>query len=325
MLIEKQHPHNKSLTVCTLGKPNTGKSSLINNFLGFDLSIVSSKPQTTRNRFSCVTVIDRTEIVFVDSPGLHKSSWEINLRMNQEALFASQGADLNLIFVDQTAADLKKEIDELILLIPENLGQSWLVFSKNDLIERTSEELQDAFNYACEKIANLQKYFSISSKSQDNIHLLTAALCEQAPSHPHLYPNGDVSNKNVRFFAAEYIREQLFKKLRDEIPYECAVIIEEFKDTARSQEENPKGVVAQISAAILVNRPSQRAIVVGSGGSVIKEIGSKARAKIEALMGGQIMLKLHVKVLSKWFNNNFVLEELGLPRAPKSHRVWRKK
>ena len=136
-----------------------------------------------------------------------------------------------------------------------------------------------------------------------------------------MYPYGDVSNKNLRFFSAEYIREQAFRILKDEVPYELAVVIDDYKDV-----KDPKSpVISRISASILVNRPSQRAIVVGSKGSVIKKIGTNARKKIEALVGGKVHLNLHVKVSGKWFKNNFVLEELGLPRVQGSRRVWRKR
>jgi len=124
----------------------------------------------------------------------------------------------------------------------------------------------------------------------------------------------------MRFFVAEYIREQVFYLFKDEVPYEIAVVIDSFKEL---DPHVANGIVAEISASIIVNRPSQRAIVIGAGGKMIKEIGTRARKKIEELIGGKVFLNLHVKVLPKWFNNNLVLEGLGLPRAKLSHRVWR--
>lgn len=322
MLIENQHPHNRSIVASVLGRPNAGKSSMINQMLGYDLSIVSSKPQTTRNRFHCVINVDRTEIVFVDSPGVHKSGQEINIRMNNEASIASEGADVNLILLDLTAGNLEREFKDFIELMPKSLGKAWVVFTKSDLKAVTPAFLDAEFAKFKIILPTLEKYFVISSKSGENIHDLTGALVDASTNSPHLYPNGDVSNKNMRFFVSEYIREQMFRLLQEEVPYETAVVVEEYKDVDPDQDS---AVIARIAATILVNRPSQRAIVVGTQGKNIKEIGSKARAKIEALLGGQVMLNLHVKVTEKWFKNNMILEELGLSRSEKSHRVWRKR
>ena len=173
-----------------------------------------------------------------------------------------------------------------------------------------------------ELIPTCEKFFVISGKEGDNVHLLTGELCDAAEPGPHLYPDGSVSNKNERFFASEYIREQAFNTLKDELPYELAVVIDEYYDSKKTAQGS---VDTKISATILVNRPSQRAIVVGRQGSVIKEIGTNARMKIESMVGGKVHLNLHVKVSPKWFRNNFVLDEIGLPRTQKSNRVWRKK
>jgi len=322
MLIEDQNPHNKNLMASVLGKPNAGKSTLINELLGFDLSIVTSKPQTTRNHFKCIFTVDECEIVLVDTPGVHKSNQEINKRMNGQAEFGSDGVDLNLLLLDLTEKNPLKDCQDFVETFKGNLTETWIVFTKNDLAKVGDKLCDELFAQIKEMIPSTDRYFKISSKAGDNIHLLTAALCDRAKPGPHHFPNGDVSNKNQRFFATEYIREQAFNILNDEVPYEIAVVIEEFKDAY------DKGDVkrdAQISASILVNRPSQRAIVVGSKGSNIKKIGTNARKKIEAMVGATVHLNLHVKVSPKWFKNNFVLDEIGLPRTQDSNRVWRKK
>lgn len=322
MLIEDQNPHNKSIVVALLGKPNAGKSSLINELLGFDLSIVTSKPQTTRNQFKCVVTIDHTEVVLVDTPGVHRSNQEINKRMNGQARFASEGVDLNLLLIDLNEKNIIKECQEFIKNFSGTLNKTWIVFTKNDLANVRDEVAQELFIGIQKLIPSADKFFKISSTSGENIHLLTASLCDEAIPGPHLFPNGDVSNKNQRFFATEYIREQAFNILSDELPYEVAVVIDEFKDSYKNADIKRD---AQISASILVNRPSQRAIVVGAKGSVIKKIGTNARKKIEQMMGEKVHLNLHVKVSPKWFKNNFVLDEIGLPRTQDSNRVWRKK
>ncbi|OIQ17885.1 MAG: GTPase Era [Bacteriovorax sp. MedPE-SWde] len=322
MLLEDQHPDNKSIMVAVLGAPNVGKSSLVNYLLGMDLSIVTNKPQTTRNRFHAVLTIDRTEIVLVDTPGLHKSSQELNKRINQQAREGVDGADLNLLLIDLTKDVLQQFVD-FKENIDKELGRTWVVFTKSDRVEAASElPLSMVMEKAKLIMPNLEKHFLTSSKSGYNVHLLTGDICDEAIPGPHFYDRGAISNKPERFFATEYIREQAFALLKDELPYELAVVIDEYKDIKPKPGEDG---ASHISASILVNRPSQRAIVVGSKGSIIKEIGTRARKKISAMTDNKVHLNLHVKVSPKWFKNNFILEELGLPRAQDSARVWRNK
>ncbi len=321
MLIEHQNLHNRSLTVAVLGAPNVGKSSLINNLLGMDLSVVTHLPQTTRNKIKCIFTIDHSEIILVDTPGVHRSSKEINLRYNQQAREGTNGADLNLLLIDITK-DLLAQIKDFKETFEIELGPTWMLFSKADLLPGYSEiPFEKVFNFGKELLPSLEKYFVISAKEGENIHLLNGALADKAIPGPHLFPGGEISDKPERFFACEYIREQAFLLLKDEVPYEIAVTIDEYKDL---QDKNKKSKMASmISATIHVNRPSQRAIAVGTQGRMIKEIGTRARRKIEAMVGGQVQLNLHVKVSPHWFKNNFILEEIGIPRAPDSHRVWR--
>lgn len=320
MLIEHQHPHNKSIMIAVLGKPNVGKSSFVNHLMGFDLSIVSNKPQTTRNHFHCAFTIDRTEVVLVDTPGVHSTAQELNKRMNGQAQMGAEGVDLNFVLVDLTT-DVVAEFKDFLKNFEAPLSRTWIIFTKADLVKKEELALAPALVKLQELCPSIEKHFVISSKDGHNIHELTGAIQDASQSAPHLYPGGDASNMNERFFVTEYIREQAFRLLNEELPYEIAVIIDEYKDLG-AKNETPE---AHISASILVNRPSQRAIVVGRSGSVIKEIGINARKKIEAMTGGKVHLNLHVKVSPKWFNNNFVLDEIGLPRTQKSARVWRKK
>jgi GTP-binding protein Era len=322
MLFENQHPHNKAIMIAVLGKPNVGKSSFINHLLGFDLSIVSSKPQTTRNNFHCALTIDRTEVVFVDTPGVHSTSQELNKRMNGQAQMGAEGVDINFVLVDLTL-DMISEFKDFLKNFDAPLGRTWIIFTKADLVNKDQLNLASSLVKLQELCPSVERHFVISSKDGHNIHELTGAIQDAALSSPHLYPGGDASNMNERFFVTEYIREQAFRLLQEELPYEIAVVIDEYKDVRKKDE----GAIpeAHISASILVNRPSQRAIVVGRGGSIIKEIGVTARKKIEAMTGGKVHLNLHVKVSPKWMNNNFVLDEIGLPRTQKSARIWRKK
>lgn len=322
MLIENQHPHNRSVMVAVLGAPNAGKSSLINCLMGTELSVVTHLPQTTRNKIKCITCIDRTEIIFVDTPGVHKSSAELNKRLNQQAKEGVMGADVNWLLVDLTK-DIFGQIRQFQEIFDVELKETWLIFTKSDCLETPEKlPLEEVFARAQEIIPALTRYFLVSAKTQDNVHVLTGAIVDRAPEGPHLFPDGDISDKNERFFAAEYIREQAFLLLKEELPYEVAVTIDDYRDF-RGKDKSKLDCL--ISATIHVNRPSQRAIVVGSKGSMIREIGTRARKKIEAMVGGQVHLNLHAKVSPRWFKNNFILEEIGLPRALDSRRVWHKK
>lgn len=320
MLITHQHPHNKSLTIAVIGKPNVGKSTFINKVMGQDYSIVTHKPQTTRNHFQLIAVRDKTEFIFIDTPGIHKSNQEINLRINQQAKEGADGADINLLLVD-ISKPIFNQIETIKSELPESLGETWILFTKTDLVEG-GEELP--FSEVFEKIQSFlpssKAYFKISAKEGRGIEELLEKLDERAPNSPHLYPGGDLSNKNERFFVSEYIREQLFFRLNEELPYETAVLVDSFYDYRDNEESK---LAAKIAATILVNRPGQRAIVIGKGGENIKMIGIEARKKIEELVGGKVVLNLHVKVSPKWFKKNLILEDLGLPRATMSHRVWR--
>lgn len=322
MLLENQHPHNKAIMIAVLGKPNVGKSSFINHLIGFDLSIVSNKPQTTRNQFHCAFTIDRTEVVLVDTPGVHATAQELNKRMNGQAQMGSEGVDINFVLIDLTQ-DVLMEFKDFLKNFDAPLSRTWILFTKADLVNKDGLNLTAQLVKMQELCPSIEKHFIISSKDGHNIHQLTGAIVDAAQNAPHLYPGGDASNMNERFFVTEYIREQAFRLLKEELPYEIAVIIDEYKDIRNKDEmASPE---AHISASILVNRPSQRAIVVGRSGSIIKEIGMNARKKIEAMIGGKVHLNLHVKVSPKWFSNNYVLDEIGLPRTQKSSRVWRKK
>ncbi len=330
MLLTDQHPHNKSIMVSVLGAPNVGKSSMINYLVGMDLSVVTHRPQTTRNKFHCVFTVDQTEVVLVDTPGVHRSNAELNKRLNEQAREGIEGADLNLLLLD-LSRDLLPQVQDFIDLLElkeKSLGPTWVIFSKSDRIENAENlPLQEIFDRIQEVITSAERFMVISAKEGTNMHNLTGAICDRAQPGPHLYLDGSVSDKNERFFASEYIREQAFELLKEEIPYEVAVVVEEFKDvTDKKDKTKKKGErESHISASILVNRPSQRAIVVGSKGAMIKEIGIRSRKKIEAMTGGPVHLNLHVKVSPKWFKNNYVLEELGLPRAHNSARVWKNK
>lgn len=316
MLFEHQHPHNKSLTVSVIGPPNVGKSTLINCYMGMDFSIVTSRPQTTRNRFQCVALIDHTELIFVDTPGVHLSNQEINIRMNGQARDSLSGADLNILILD-LSLDVRRQWEVMLKYLPESWAKTWVVFNKADRVQdpKEREKIPHFYEELKSKIPLLEQYFVLSAKDEGNVYQLTGALLDEAPSRPHRFKDGNLSNKSERFFITEYIRKEAFEILQQEVPYELAVQVDEFKT---------EGDDVRVAATLLVNRPSQRAIVVGSKGANIKTIGTEARRRIEDLLEMRVHLKLHVKVVPGWFNKNNILESLGLPRTIESKRVWRR-
>ncbi len=313
-----------SITVAVLGSPNVGKSSLINCLIGTDLSAVCHKPQMTRNAYHCIFTIDHNEIILVDTPGLYKSNQEFHKRLNQQAVDGTQEADIDLILIDLTR-DIIKQFSDIRELHKKKFNKSWVVFTKSDKISPLENSLLDKTISVAKKILPEidGTYFTVSSHTGDSIHKLTGAICDEAKVGPHLYKD-EISNKNERFFVSEYIREQIFELLKEEVPYECAVMVEDFEDL-RERNFHSEAFAGHISAVILVNRPSQRSILIGSGGQMVKEIGIRSRKKIESMLGGKVYLRLHVKIAQGWFKNNRILEELGLPRAENSNRVWRKR
>lgn len=319
MLFEHQYPHNRSLVIAVVGSSNVGKSTLINSYMGMDLSIVTNRPHTTRHQLKCVAMIDHTELIFIDTPGVHLSHQELSKRMNGQARTAFQRADLNLLLLDLTS-DLLAQYQTLSQYFTGPWQKTWLVFNKMDqvqdpLLRAKIPLLYERFQ---QWIPEVEKYFMISAEQEENIHKLTAALLDEAPNRPHQFPGGEVSNRSERFFAMEYIREAAFEILREEVPYELAVQIDEYKQVREGE-----AALRMISATIIVNRPSQRAIVIGAKGANIKEVGTNARKKIEKMTEERVFLNLHVKVTSKWFTNNKILESLGLPRVKESKRLWK--
>lgn len=242
-------------------------------------------------------------------PGFFETiSLELNLRMKGE-IDKNLKENFFLLLIDSSRYELKYLIPFLKDL---HLKKTWIIFTKKDLnenflAENAFQELKTTFpNLHLEKF-----FFNFTYEElRKELFLLTE-------SRHHVYPHGDLSDKNIRFFAAEFIREAAIENLRDEVPFETTVLIEDFKEAL-------DGKIAHIHASIVVNRPGQKTILIGKNGDLIKNIGIKARKKIEELVGGQVFLGLHVKVTPKWFKNNRLLEELGLFRTKESVRVWRK-
>jgi GTP-binding protein Era len=303
----------KSGFVAIAGRPNAGKSTLLNHILGSELSIVSPKAQTTREKVLGILTEKEGQIVFIDTPGIHKArEGGINAYMVQQAKEALEGASLIWYLVDPRS---KLEAEAVVLeLIAQADCPVFLLWNKSDLSralkEEATEGLREAILARAEELkVRIVEAFPLSGLRGLGIDALMGATWERLEEGPLYYEDPDqLSDRPLRFFVAEKIREQLFKQLGDEVPYSCAVEVLSFDESSRP---------LRIEAVIYVERESQKGMVVGAGGSKIKTIGQAARKGIEEFLGGgSIFLGLRVKLLKDWTRDAEALRRLGynLPR-----------
>ncbi len=285
--------------VAIVGKPNVGKSTLLNYLMGQKLSITSRKPQTTRHRLLGIKTGRNTQIIFVDTPGVHSGQDKaINRYMNKTVQSVIRDVDLILFVVDRMKWD---DVDELVL---QQLKQGdtpvFLLINKVDLIE----DKRMLLPYIDELKARLpfKEIFPLSALKEHNIENLEATITRYLPEGDFYYPEDQLTDRNARFLAAEFIREKITRQIGDELPYEVTVEIEEFRQDAN---------VAHISALILVEKSGQKRIIIGDSGSRLKLIGTDARKDIENLVGCKVMLNLWVKVKSGWSDDERALKSLG--------------
>ena len=287
--------------VALVGRPNVGKSTLLNFLLEQKLSITSRKPQTTRQQVLGVKTVAEDQMIFVDTPGLHRNEPKaINKAMNRSATSAMSDVDLVLFLIDRgkwTAED-NWILDKLVSVsVPVAL-----VINKVDLLDDTKSLLPEL--EGLQSRANFAGIFPISALRQKNLDALESFVREQLPEGHHLFPEGQITKRTERFLAAELIREKIIRQLGDELPHTSAVEIETFQTDERS--------VLHISAIIFVERDGQKRIVIGTGGSRLRSIGSEARKDMEKAFDTKVMLKLWVKVKSGWSDDIRALRSLGL-------------
>lgn len=298
----------KSGFVAIAGRPNAGKSTLMNRVLGSELSIVTRKAQTTRERVLGILTESRGQIVFVDTPGIHRAkTGGINAYMMAEAREALLGTACVWYIVDPASA-VKHEL--LVLdLLKQAAGSETPIFlllnkidikSASERIDPLLSELSEEMKKRGLKIAG---EFRISAQKGKGVDELLAQTWELMPEGPLHYPDEEqISDRPMRFFVAEKIREQLFLQLGEELPYSCAVSIEKYDESQK---------IPHIDAVIYVERDSQKGMVVGKGGSKIKAIGQEARRTVEEFVGGKVFLGLQVKVLKDWTKNAEALKRMG--------------
>jgi GTP-binding protein Era len=285
--------------VTIVGRPNVGKSTLLNRLVGQKVAIVTEKPQTTRNRILAVANTPQAQMVFYDTPGIHKPKHEMNRRMVDLAIRSLKNVDLALLLVDVT--EPFGGGDEFVLeRVREAKVPVVLALNKIDRL-RKPEILPLIDDYR--KRHEFLDIVPISAQSGENVDALVSVLERRLPEGEPLYPAETLTDLPERFFVAEIVREKILEATREEIPYATAVVID-------SWEEGEK--LTRIEASILVERESQKGIVVGKGGSMLKGIGTAARRDIEAFLGTRVFLGLHVRVSSEWRENERFLTELGI-------------
>ncbi|GIV59667.1 MAG: GTPase Era [Rhodothermaceae bacterium] len=286
---------HRSGYVAIIGKPNVGKSTLLNALLGRKLAIVTPKPQTTRHRILGIRSDERAQIIFLDTPGIIKPRYRLQEAMMRDVAGAIRDADLLLFMADAT----RDRPDTFSL---EHLGDrpALLVLNKMDLI-RQEEALPLVKAYT--ELRSFEEVIPISALQGTNLDRLLEAIIARLPVGPPFYPRDMLSEHPERFFIAEIIREKIFQQYRDEIPYSTQVNIVTYQ-------ERPEGKDF-IDAEIVVERDTQKAILIGKGGRALKRVGQAAREDIEAFLGKPVYLQLHVKVRADWRNTDTYLRAYG--------------
>ncbi|KRM56070.1 GTPase Era [Lacticaseibacillus sharpeae] len=292
-------PNHRSGFVAIIGRPNVGKSTFMNRILGEKVAIMSPKAQTTRNKINGIYTTDDAQIVFVDTPGIHKPQNELDEYMDQAALSTLNQVDAVMFMV--AADEQPGRGDKWILQELEKVTKPvFLLVNKIDLVH-PDDLLPLIDQYS--RMRNFDQIFPISATEGNNVEELLHSLTETLPEGPQYYPDDELTDHPEYFVVGELIREKILELSHDEVPHAVAVVVERMKDY--------QGGKLQIEANIFVERDGQKAIIIGKGGSMLKQIGIRARRDIENLLGEKVNLKLWVKVQKNWRDNNAYLRTLG--------------
>lgn len=286
--------------VAVIGAPNAGKSTLVNALVGQKVAIVSGKPQTTRARLMGIAIQGSAQILLVDTPGIFDPKRRLDRAMVAAAWTGAQDADLILLVID-AAAGLNAEVQRIIDSLAERKQPLTVALNKVDLVKKASLL---ALSTEVTKQLDPDAAFMVSAADGDGVSDLKRALAEKMPEGPWLYPEDEVSDATDRMVAAELTREQIVNQLHQELPYATAVETEKWED-------RPDGSTV-INQQIIVERDSQKAIVIGKSGRRLKAIGAAARAEIAKHLGRSVHLFLHVKVEPKWAEDRSIYREIGL-------------
>ncbi len=295
----------KSGTAVILGRPNSGKSTLLNALVGQKVSIVSSKPQTTRNRILGIITEERGQIAFTDTPGIHKPAYRMNRRMMGAVYEELKEIDLVLLVVDASISFGAGEKFALEM-VQKAQRSSLLLLNKVDRVAKP-KLLPIMERYG--KTYDFLEIIPISALNGDNLNLLIDKIFHYLPEGELVYESEQITDRSERFLAAEFIREKLLERMREELPYTSAVLVRNFDESRRAE----KNLVV-IEADILVERRSQQGIVLGAGASQLRDLGIAARRDLEQLLECQVYLSLTVRTAPNWRNDDTVLDQLELGR-----------
>lgn len=285
--------------VTLAGRANVGKSTLMNRIVGTKVSIVSDRPQTTRNRIHGVFNTDGAQVVFLDTPGIHKPQTLLGERLNRRALDTLGGVDA-VCFLVEAHAPIGRGDRFIAEALAGLATPKVLVVNKVDRATpvQIAEHLAEA-----QGLGDFEAYVPLSARTGDGVGTLAAELVELLPAGPRYYPEGEVTDQPETFLAAEIVREKLLAMAREELPHSIAVVVDEVEERRED--------LLVVRAEILVERPSQKAIVIGRGGEVLKRVGTEARHELEALLGAHVHLETRVKIEPDWQRRAQALDRLG--------------
>jgi GTP-binding protein Era len=294
----------KSGFVSFIGRPNAGKSTLLNRLVGEKLAIVSDKPQTTRTRILGVKTTPEAQVVFLDTPGIHRPLHRMNVRMVHTAVDTIREVDVLCLVVDANEPSGKG--DKFVFdLLKHTTAPVLLVLNKIDLMKKTRLlPIMEQYGKQ-EKFADI---IPISAFTGENVDRLERIIIDRLPEGEPLYPADYLTDQPERFFATEIVREKLLQLTHAEIPFSSAVIMDRFEEPAEGSK------LLKLYCTIVVDRESQKPIVIGKGGDMIKRIGTAAREELERFFEMKVFLDLHVRVKSEWREDESVLEDIGLDR-----------
>jgi GTP-binding protein Era len=300
--------------VCILGRPNAGKSTLLNALVGEKLAIISPKPQTTRNRIQGVVHVpkrkgkDGGQIVLIDTPGVHRPDSSLGRKMMVEVREALEGCDLVLVIMD-VMRKLDPRDQFALDLVKQSKGKAFLILNKIDLVREKSKLLPMIEDYR--KLYDFAEVIPISALKRKGLEDLLQSILSVLPAGPAYFPEDEITDQPARFMAAETIREQVLLNTSEELPYATTVIVDSFEEGKR---------LTRIAATIYCERQSQKGILVGKGGQMLKKIGTGARLQIERMLGTKVFLELYVKAEPGWRDSRSFVEELDW-RRQLEHRM----